>query len=261
MCLALFCAVAATAQATIITITSTADTGPGTLRQALAGVANGDIIVFSVPLPATITLTNGELLVTNDLTISGPGATNLAISGNTNSRIFNIATNRTVSLSGLTICDGRTASGANGGGIYTAGTLALSNCVVGFNSAGDGSSGPNPGGFGGGIFNFGSLTAVACTFRSNTGGVGNVSTYGISRHGELTLLVSAGAEREPNSDVGTTAPLDALVSSDGKYFYEQFTAIGTIGAYRIGDDGSLTSIPGGDGMGLPPVGSQGLDGF
>jgi 6-phosphogluconolactonase len=98
-------------------------------------------------------------------------------------------------------------------------------------------------------------------FVSNTGGVGSLSTYGVSPHGDLTLLVSAGAERDPNPEIGTTAPLDALVSADGKYLYEQFTAIGTIGAYGIGKDGTLKPIPDGDGMGLPPVGSQGLDGF
>lgn len=34
------------------TVTSTADSGPGTLRQALASAADGDTIVFLVPMPA-----------------------------------------------------------------------------------------------------------------------------------------------------------------------------------------------------------------
>src|SRR5688572_24922441 len=94
-------------RAATITVTSTADSGAGTLRAALASAANGDTINFSLPTPATITLTNGELFITNDLAITGPGAVNLAIGGNTNSRVFNIASNCTVTLSGLAIRDGQ----------------------------------------------------------------------------------------------------------------------------------------------------------
>ena len=38
----------------------------------------------------TIVLTSGELLITNSLTILGPGTTRLAISGNGSSRVFSI---------------------------------------------------------------------------------------------------------------------------------------------------------------------------
>jgi hypothetical protein len=174
-----------TAFAAIITVTSASDNGAGTLRQALVNAGNGDAINFSLMLPATITLTSGELLVATNLTITGPGATNLVISAGTNSRVFNIATNHAATLSGLTLRDGHAGTSADGGGIYNAGTLTLSNCVVGFNVAGDGSGGgSNPGANGGGIFNSGSLTVVACTFRSNsagTGGPGNsLSPFGHS---------------------------------------------------------------------------------
>lgn len=154
--------------ATTITVTSAGDGGAGTLRAAVAAAANGDTINFSLPIPATITITNGELIVSNSIAIAGPGPANLSISGNTSNRVFNIATNRTVSLSGFTIRDGRGANGSNGGGILNAGTLTLSNCLVAFNSAGDG----YPGGNGGGICNQGALTVVACTFQSNRSGAG-----------------------------------------------------------------------------------------
>src|SRR5437899_2183327 len=83
--------------AATLTVTNTADGGAGTLRAALTSAGNGDTINFSLAMPSVITLTNGELVITNNLAIVGPGATNLAISGNTNSRVFNVATNRTVS--------------------------------------------------------------------------------------------------------------------------------------------------------------------
>src|SRR5436309_793528 len=59
------------------TVTSTANSGAGTLRAALASVANGDTINFSVATPAAIMLTSGELVVSNNVTILGPGLNSL----------------------------------------------------------------------------------------------------------------------------------------------------------------------------------------
>src|SRR5438067_8122538 len=64
-----------------ITVTSTADSGAGTLRAALASAANGDTIDVS-GVTGTILLTSGELLVTNSVTILGPGPASLAVNGN-----------------------------------------------------------------------------------------------------------------------------------------------------------------------------------
>lgn len=98
-------------------------------------------------------------------------------------------------------------------------------------------------------------------FSGNTFAPGNVSTYAVSRRGELTVAVAAGAERAFDPRVGTTAPLDSFVTADGRYFYQHFGGLGVVGAFTINRDGSLTPIPDGDGTGLPLVGSQGFDGF
>src|SRR5947209_6149575 len=58
--------------ATTITVTNTNDSGPGSLRQALIDVNDGDTINFAVT--GTITLTSGELLVNRSIAIDGPGA-------------------------------------------------------------------------------------------------------------------------------------------------------------------------------------------
>ena len=58
--------------ATTITVTNTANSGPGTLRTALASAANGDTINFALTTPATITLTTGQLVISNNVTILGP---------------------------------------------------------------------------------------------------------------------------------------------------------------------------------------------
>src|SRR5262250_1653101 len=73
----LFYAVALPVHAATITVTNTNDSGPGSLRQALANANNGDTINFAVT--GTISLFNGELLIGKNVTIAGPGANQLTI--------------------------------------------------------------------------------------------------------------------------------------------------------------------------------------
>src|SRR5438876_5497258 len=91
--------VAGSAGAATLTVTTTNDSGANSLRQAVQNAVSGDIINFSVM--GTIVLTNGELLLTNNLTIAGPGATNLEVNGNNLSRVFEIGSNVSVTISGL----------------------------------------------------------------------------------------------------------------------------------------------------------------
>lgn len=183
-------------------VTTLADSGPGSLRQVLLEAMAGDTIAFTVT--GVVALTSGELAITNSLTISGPGAANLAISGNNAGRVFNISSNAVVAISDLTIRDGKAADGAaggtgqpggvgsNGGGIYNAGNLTLIRCVVRNNAAGNGGLGGSgnaggyagaggAGGSGGGLYNAGTLTLSACTISANAagnGGLGGTGTAG-----------------------------------------------------------------------------------
>ena len=120
------------AQATTHTVTNTNDSGAGSLRQAIADATSGDTIDFSLTYPATITLTSGELAINKDLTIDGPGAGSLSISGNNAYRVFSIAAGTAVTITGATIRDGNATTG---GGIYSQGTLVLSNTDVVSNTA------------------------------------------------------------------------------------------------------------------------------
>src|SRR5262245_7760042 len=70
-------------------VTTLADGGAGSLRAAVAGAnahAGADAIVFDDGLAGTIALTGGELDITDDLAINGPGAAKLTVSGNNVSR-------------------------------------------------------------------------------------------------------------------------------------------------------------------------------
>jgi hypothetical protein len=154
ICMALLCAVAIALRAATITVTNTNDSGAGSLRRALADANDGDTITFAVT--GTIGLTSGELLVDKSITISGPGAANLAVDANANSRVLNIGSGRTVTISALAIRNGN-ASGNfpddSGAGIYNDhAILTLTNCTISGNSAG---------GSGGGIFNDGSFGSAS----------------------------------------------------------------------------------------------------
>lgn len=164
----------ASAHAATLTVTSTADAGgtcPGTdctLRQAIAAAFSGDTINFSLPSNSAVTLTSAELLITKSLTINGPGANLLSVQRSTasnipNFRIFNIASGKNVTISGLTVTNGSITNDSGGGIANNGGTLTLTNATVSANTA-------LGAGYGGGIFNnVGTVTIADCTVSGNSG--------------------------------------------------------------------------------------------
>jgi hypothetical protein len=149
-------AVALPVHAATITVTNTNDSGPGSLRQALADANDGDTIDFAVT--GIIGLTSGELLVDKAITISGPGAENLAVNGNAKDRVFHV-TGENVTISGLTITNGNATGNGLGGGIYNDhSTLTVNNSTISGNLAGQG----------GGICNDGQLSGAAALQINNS---------------------------------------------------------------------------------------------
>lgn len=139
------------------TVINTNDSGAGSLREAIGLAADGDSIVFAGGVTGTITL-GSELDVNTSITITGPGASALSISGNDTVMVLNIWPGITVHVSNLTITHGK-YSGL-GGGIYSSGTLTLDHVVVSNNQA--------TGNAGGGIYNAGSLTITNGVLSYNT---------------------------------------------------------------------------------------------
>ena len=111
-------------------VSNPADSGVGSLRQAIR-VANArpgaDVINFASNLHGPITLTSGELSITDSLTIKGPGANRLTISGNDASRVFAVSSAAIVTIEDLKVADGNAATG---GGIDNAGRLTLTRIAV-----------------------------------------------------------------------------------------------------------------------------------
>jgi hypothetical protein len=169
------------------TVTNTDDNGTGSLREAITqanltiGVADtitftGDIFI-DTDLDI-ITLTSGELGITDDLIIQGTEANNLTINGNNTSRVFNIsATN--ITLDNLTIANGNASDG--GGILYSnsAGIFNITDSIISSNTATN---------TGGGLVNqSGTLNITNSTISSNT-----ATNYGglFNQGGRLNIINS-----------------------------------------------------------------------
>jgi hypothetical protein len=176
-----------------VTVTNTNDSGPGSLRDAIATAAPGDTIDFGVT--GTITLSS-TLAIDKDLTISGPGAANLAVSGNNSVVVFATANYTNVTISGLTVSGGFNASpGGWGGGIRNGGSLTVSDCVITGNTI------PAGGGPGGGIFNYSSLRILNSVVSGNSAAYGG---GGVWNNGNATLEI-VDSTISANSTVGDGA--------------------------------------------------------
>jgi hypothetical protein len=137
-------------------VTTTADSGPGSLRAAVEAVGDGDTIYFVPALDGqTITLTSGELAINANITITGPGPDLLTVSRNTGAppfRIFHVLPGHAVIIEGLTI---RGGGDDGGGGIRNdRSALSIRNCIIRENSSS---------GAGGGIYNDGSSGSAILT--------------------------------------------------------------------------------------------------
>lgn len=144
------------AQAATLQVTNLNDSGAGSLRNVIASASSGDTIQFTVT--GTITLTSGELPITTDITISGPGPSSLEISGGDVSRVFNVSSG-TVNISGMIISHGNVAS--NGGCINNGSNLVLDSVII-ENCVATNS------GFGGGIYSNTALSITNSTIQSNS---------------------------------------------------------------------------------------------
>ncbi len=190
-----------------IVVTNLHNSGRGSLRSAIETAdlnrEGADTIKFASSVRGAIALTSALPNLSTHIVISGPGPSALTVArsyapGTPAFRIFTVAKGAKVSISGLTIANG---SGAAGGGIDNAGSLALFNTTISGNSV---TGGPNitpdsataGNGDGGGIDNSGKLSVTSSTFSDNsaTGGINETGGFGygggIANSGKLSVADS-----------------------------------------------------------------------
>ena len=189
------------AEAASFTVTSIADSGPGSLRAAVA-TANttpgANTITFAVPNPSTIILASGALVISDDLTINGPGSSALTITAPGD--IIDVGNNAPLALSGLTL------DNAGSNGILADGSGDLS--LVGVAVTDSASAGI--------VFNSSEreLTIAASTITGSDG-TGVLSIAGIESLAIASSTISAnGTGVDMAGVLGTTSVIDTTVNEN-----------------------------------------------
>ena len=198
--------------ATTRMISSSADSGAGSLRDALASAVDGDIIDLS-NVHGTITLTHA-LQPAASVAINGPGANVLTLNGNGLGRV--IESGHTLKLSNVTIANGAvTAIAASapafGGCLAVNGDLSLYNTTITGCSVGDAATAYS---YGGAIAVVGALSMKYSTVSNSTAtaylGAGGGGIFNVES-------TSSGSTIAYSTISGNTAQLDAT-NNDGGYF-------------------------------------------
>ena len=163
-------------EASQFVVTSTADSGAGSLRDVIAAAgahAGADIVNFSPAIGGAAITLSGEIVVSDaaGVTIDAtelPGG--IDIQGGGASRLFRVAGGSSLALRGLRLAGGNGAGGGiggYGGAVFSQGTLALVDCSISNCNA------PVAGGaiavLGGAALN---CTLERCTLSGNSAGIG-----------------------------------------------------------------------------------------
>ena len=166
----------------VTVVTNNNDAGTGSLRQAVQDVVAGNFVTFASNVTGVITLSSGQIAISKDMNILGPGANVLTVSGVTNNRIL-FVTNATVNVSGLAFANGNIAS--NGGAIFLgSGALSINQCVLSNNACRGTSAG-------GAIFvNSGTLNISNSTLVANRTQDGNGGAIFCPGSGVVTVVNS-----------------------------------------------------------------------
>ena len=247
-------------RAATLLVTNTADTGSGSLRQAISTASAGDTISFTPALSGrTIVLTNGQLELSNSVTIDSSAlARGIQITGNGQSTIFQVDTGATVTLNSLTIANGYAASFSSGGGILNSGNLALNGCTFVGNT--------NANGQGGAINNAqGVLAATNCTFTANSasfsgGAIFNDLFNNVPANATLVHCTLAGNSADyiggGVDNNGTITLVDTIVANNNNLDIDNY--VGTVIRQGPNIVGSLLDAGGGTDSGPAAVTSNQL---
>jgi parallel beta-helix repeat protein len=217
-----------TNQPPALIVTTLADSdSPGftTLRDALTSAAElggSQTVTFAAGLTGTISLNSG-LVIDSDVSIDGPGASSLTVSGGGPMNAFSVFTvdsGVTASISSLTITNG--FAPGNGGGVFNDGTLVLNNATI----SGDVAS------RGGGVFNRGMVSLYYDTISQNSAAAGaGVDNNGTAMLSNCTLSENSAGYGGGIENDGVVMLVGDAVSGNTAY---------TGGGLDNGGDGTAT---------------------
>ena len=216
-----------------LTVTSLADSGPGTLRQAImtadaGATTNSYLITIERSASGTIDLKSVLPDLSRNITITGLGASTSTVQRDPAAspfRIFTVDKGEPVNISGLTIKGGNAGNG-NGGGLDNAGTVTVSNSVFTSNIAGAGGGLANESG--------GTASVSGSTFTSNGAGLGG----GLANNG--TASVSGSTFTRNSASFGSGGGLANVLGGTARVSGSTFTS-NSAGGFGGGLDNARTA--------------------
>ncbi|MGI9241462.1 MAG: choice-of-anchor Q domain-containing protein, partial [Verrucomicrobiales bacterium] len=246
-------------------VTTTADSGPGSLREAILYTASGGSLSFDPSLAgATISLTGGALVCKRDLILDASGLPGgLALDAGGNSRVLEIAAGATVNVDSISMAGGQTPTAGGGqnaspgGAILNAGTLSLRSLALTGNRTGNGGAGtfnfetggvPNgAGGDGGAVYNSGNLLVDSVTLSGNATGSSGGGGLSGGRGGHGGAIYNAGQLTIVNTTISENlcgsfgSNFSALPGAGGGIYNASAATIthSTISANASGANGSI----------------------
>jgi hypothetical protein len=201
------------ARAANFVVSSSNDSGAGTLRQAIQqanATPDADTITFAAGLSGSIRLLSALPDLQHQLAMIGPAsnAVTLERTASASFRLLTVANNARVTIANLTLTNGFAQSG---GGVLNSGTLMLNACTI----AGNEATGFGEGG--GGVLNYGALVVTNSVIHTNRssnsgGGIRNIN-------GTVSVYSSTIAE-----NAGTTG--GGIANHNGTAFVEATTVSG-----------------------------------
>jgi hypothetical protein len=255
-------------------VSSTADTGPGSLRDKIAAMPAGATISFASSFSIEL---NSPLIISKNLTIDASDIpSGVVISGKELVRVMEISPDVEVTLKGIIIANGNAGDIEYGGGILNNGILTLVDVILDNNTARLGGAlfnsdnstltvltstlSNNNAHMGGAIFNNGDLTMadsilfdnlagseggaiynVSSMILTNTTVTGNEAKYGggLANESSATIIHSTFAD---NNGIDTSGGIDNYSASANLIVENSIIANNTSGsANNIGNyDGSIT---------------------
>ncbi|MBX7223284.1 MAG: hypothetical protein K1Y36_25455 [Blastocatellia bacterium] len=189
------------------TVTNLNNSGTGSLRQAITDANNNgtgaDTINFQAGLTGTITLTSSLPQITGALTINGPGANVITVTGGSFT-IMSVANGISLTMSGLRMTGGSTSTGLNAAQLEVGGGSAtVSNCSFEDSLGGSGA-----------IASFVSLTMTNCAINNST-------NTGLINGGAATLTnctiteCSSRGIDESSAPVASTTLTNCTIANNG----------------------------------------------
>jgi beta-glucanase (GH16 family) len=218
------------------TVTTAADSGPGSLRSALASVCSGGTVTVAPELAGSTVALSSPLSIADDVTLDADDAPGFAVSGQGTVRVLEVASGADVVIEGLTVVDGYGFEVA--GGVLNNGSLTLERGVVADNRVT--TSGVDFWKGGGGIYNGQDATLVLrdSTVRDNAveGGAGGgvYSFFGTTVTVDRSTISgnSAGDVGGGMRSLGDATLLNSTVSGN--------TSVGWHGGGVFQTDGAMT---------------------